>query len=175
MAGPTLEELQQEWDRQHGGANGEWRVKLLVTATKSPKPILANALTALRWAPEWEGVLAYDELEMATMAMRPPPFCKSKDNSWAPRPWAEQDDRLTAEWLHHQGVCVSANTVVPGAVETIARETSYHPVRDYLSGQEWDGVARVQPIHAQIPRRREHPLPCGRRLLDARFGRGTYF
>ena len=37
MAGPTLEELQQEWDRQHGGANGEWRVKLLVTATKSPQ------------------------------------------------------------------------------------------------------------------------------------------
>ena len=53
MAGPTIEELQQEWDRQHGGANGEWRTKLKVTPTQQPRPILFNALCALREAPEW--------------------------------------------------------------------------------------------------------------------------
>ena len=63
--------------------NGEWTDRLLVTATHTPKAILANALIALRLAPEWQGVLAYDELDLATFAMLPPPWLRGK-NSWQP-------------------------------------------------------------------------------------------
>jgi hypothetical protein len=38
-----------------------WRLDLELTPTKQPRPLLRNAIIALRRAPEWEGVLAYDE------------------------------------------------------------------------------------------------------------------
>ena len=40
--------------RDKGGA---WRAQLLLSATKDPRPLLANALLALHEAPEWGGVL----------------------------------------------------------------------------------------------------------------------
>ena len=38
-----------------------WREHLLLRSPAHPKPLLANAITALREAPAWFGVLAYDE------------------------------------------------------------------------------------------------------------------
>ena len=75
---PALAELQDELTG--------WRTTLLVSAKNAPKPILANALIALRGAPEWQGVLAYDEFALATKQMKPPPWLIDEDN-WAPRQW----------------------------------------------------------------------------------------
>lgn len=55
-----------------------WRGELILTPTKQPKPLLANALIALRKAPEWHGVLAYDEFGLVTMAVKPPPWLKGQ-------------------------------------------------------------------------------------------------
>ena len=40
------------------------------------KPLLANAITALRAAPEWGGVLAYDEFAHVTVLQKPAPWMK---------------------------------------------------------------------------------------------------
>jgi hypothetical protein len=55
-------------DTTNKDAFEEWRrrVDLILTPTKTPKAILANALIALRRAPEWQGVLAYDEFALVT-------------------------------------------------------------------------------------------------------------
>ena len=54
---------------------GGWRDRIpILTPTKTPKAVLANALYALREAPEWQGVLGYDEFGLTTMAMLPPPW-----------------------------------------------------------------------------------------------------
>jgi len=121
--------------------NGEWTDRLLVTATHTPKAILANALIALRLAPEWQGVLAYDELDLATFAMLPPPWLRGK-NSWQPLRWGDREDALATEWLHHQKICVPASETTR-AVATIARDASFHPIKDYLRGLQWDGTERV--------------------------------
>ena len=143
MAGPTIEELQQEWDRQHGGANGEWRTKLKVTPTQQPRPILFNALCALREAPEWQGVLVYDELALTVMVAKPPPWQMSQHNDWIMRRWTDRDDVLTTEWLQHAGIGVPVS-VTRDAVQAIARASSFNPIRDYLTSLEWDSTKRVQ-------------------------------
>jgi hypothetical protein len=64
-APPTLADLQHQ-------LNG-WRAGLLFSQRNVPKPLLANALTALREAPEWRGVVAYDAFALVTMLLKPPP------------------------------------------------------------------------------------------------------
>jgi predicted P-loop ATPase len=124
-----------------------WTNKLIVGAANRPVPNLANALTALREAPEWEGVLRYDDFGLRTIALRPPPWAKKKDNSWQPTLWTDHEDSLTAEWLQRQGINVPTR-VVSEAVETVAKENSFHPIRDYLNGLEWDHKERVEDFAA---------------------------
>jgi predicted P-loop ATPase len=124
-----------------------WRSDLLLTPTKQPRPLLRNAIIALRRAPEWQGVLAYDEFALATMAVKPPPWLKAQDNAWTPQLWTDRDDTLTTDWLQQQGIGVPV-TVTATAVEAVAKDASFHPVRDYLTGLVWDGTERVAGLAA---------------------------
>jgi Virulence-associated protein E len=107
-----------------------WRATLLFTHNGQPKAVLANAILALRKAPDWQAVLAFDEFALASMAMRPPP-------------WTDRDDALATEWMQREGISVTVNTVATAA-ETVAKDRSFHPVRDYLRGLEWDGSLRLE-------------------------------
>jgi predicted P-loop ATPase len=136
---PTLADLQDE-------LNG-WRAALLLSPTKTPKPLLANALTALRYAPEWQGVLAYDEFALVTMQLKPPPWLKY-EGGWVPKQWTDRDDALTADWLQHQEINVTVN-VAAVAAETVAKDRSFHPVKGYLESLTWDGVERIANFAAR--------------------------
>ena len=137
----------------------DWRNDLIVTPTNAPKSLVANALTALSQAPEWRGVLAYDEFALVTKQTRPPPWLQRQDNSWTPRNWEDRDDTLTADWLQHQGINVKTS-VAAEAVETVAKDASFHPIKEYLTGLEWDGKKRIEnfasgaakPYHAAVSR-----------------------
>src|SRR5262249_37222971 len=117
-----------------------WTERLHVTPTHSPRPVLANVLIALREAPEWEGVLAFDEFSLTVVAKLPPPW-RVGDNDWKPRPWTDADDVQATDWLHQQKIYVPVSIAV-SAVATVARDASFHPVRDYLGGLKWDCTAR---------------------------------
>jgi hypothetical protein len=124
-------------------AGAAWRKDLLrskppVNTTEGRiLPVLANALAAFRHAPEWGGVLAFNEFGFGTVALKPAP--------WGVVPkgeWTDHEDRLAAEWLQRQGILVSVE-VAGQAVQTAARDRPFHPVRTYLQGLHWDGVERV--------------------------------
>lgn len=112
-----------------------WREELVVNDKGQPRAILANAITALRSAPEWSGVLAWDEFAMRVIVMRNPPW-------GAVEAWSDQEDRRTTEWLQRNGIMVKL-TEAGQAIQTAAKECGYHPVRQYLEGLEWDGNARI--------------------------------
>jgi len=117
-----------------------WREHLLLTTTGTPKPLLANAITALREAPAWQFVLSYDQFAMETIVGGAPPW-DFKTVEWIPRAWSSHDDLLTAEWLQRAGIAVNTQTAAQ-AVEAVARDRAFHPVIDYLLGLEHDGKAR---------------------------------
>jgi predicted P-loop ATPase len=112
---------------------------LLVGKRGGALAVVANAITALRHAPEWQGVLHFNESSLATIVTLAPPFERAPP---VPFPWADEHDVLAAAWLQHQGI--SVNKEIAGqAVQTVAREHAFHPIRDYLNSIKWDGIERI--------------------------------
>ena len=100
--------------------------------------VLANAITALRNAPEWNGVLAFNEFSLGTVALKPAPW----DGAVTGAEWTDHEDRLTADWLQHTGIMVPVETAGQ-AVQAVARDRCFHPVREYLDSLKWDGTKRI--------------------------------
>ena len=107
-------------------ASEHWRERLLLTITGTPKPLLANAITALREAPAWFGVVAHDEFSRETVIEVPPPW-DVKLSPWSQRTWSSHDDLLATEWLQRAGIAVNTQTTAQ-AVEAVAAGRSFHPV-----------------------------------------------
>ena len=119
----------------------EWRAGLLYKDEGDPRAVLANAIHALRNAPEWQGVLWHNEFATSTIARQPPPWAYGA-RDWEDTPWSDRDDYLTAEWMQHQGILVPAS-IAGQAVEVVARDRTFHPVREYLDALQWDERSRL--------------------------------
>jgi predicted P-loop ATPase len=117
--------------------DGEWRGQLLKGAKGTPLACLQNALVALRLAPEWKDVLHFDENALTVVAQRAPPW-----ESRSTHVWRDDDDVRTAAWMQEQGIMVSRE-VAGQAVQAVARERPFHPIREYLSGLHWDKISRI--------------------------------
>jgi hypothetical protein len=80
-------------------------------------PVLANAIAAFRHAPEWGGVLAFNESGFGTVALKPTPWGIVPNGEWT-----DHEDRLAAEWLQKQGILVSVEVAgIPPCEEVPAR------------------------------------------------------
>ena len=70
-----------------------WRAGLLCNEEGYPRALLANAIHALREAPEWQGVLWHNELATTTEARRAPPWAAALQ-PWTDTPWSDREDTL---------------------------------------------------------------------------------
>jgi predicted P-loop ATPase len=118
----------------------QWRKQLILGANEMPRPILANVLTALREAPEWQGVLAYDEFSLRTMIRGKAPWMDKAPSE--PVEWTSEHDTACTEWMQRNGIYCKVD-VVASTVEAVAKAHGYHPIRDYLNGLQWDGKPRI--------------------------------
>jgi hypothetical protein len=122
----------------------DWRDELLRSKPSAVHPhgailpVLASAIAALRHAPEWQGVLGFDEFACNSVMLGPPPWSGGSGQQWT-----DHEDRLTAEWLQRHGILVSVD-IAGQAVQTVSRARSFHPVRKYLDQLNWDGFERLE-------------------------------
>ena len=91
---------------------------------------LANVMTVLRQDDALQGSLGYDEMLMAPMWKRE-------------RVLTDADVASIQEQLQHIGLPSVGKDTTFQAVDCVARENSYHPVREYLDRLEWDGTPRL--------------------------------
>jgi predicted P-loop ATPase len=124
------------------GSDSDWRSHLLLKQNGDARSILANVIMALRLAPEWSGVLGYDAFGLAAVALREPPWGTGRNSAHGAVPWTARDDVLAANWLQHNGIMVG-HELAQVAVELVAQDNKFHPIRDYLDGLQWDGQPRV--------------------------------
>src|SRR5207249_3485743 len=73
---------------------GNWYAELIRNDKGAPKALLANAITVLRNAPEWQGVLAYNQFFLNTVTQKPVLWEKVIGARWV-----DADDIRLTEWL----------------------------------------------------------------------------
>ena len=132
-----LERAASEIGGQKPGGNGagpgvHWRNLLQKSpSTGAAIPNLANTLLALRNDPMWAGKFRFDEMLQAQIG----PLGPLEDADIIP----------IHEWLQHNMLTRIGLDTVREAIEGVAREHPFHPLRDELKQchAAWDGQNRV--------------------------------
>jgi predicted P-loop ATPase len=107
-----------------------------------------NVLLALQTEPELKGAFGYDEMLRTEMLLR---ALFGDEPNFKPRPVTDTD--VTAVQVHLQwfGFPRLGKDTTHQAIDKYARENSFHLIRDYLNGVEWDGIERLPEwLHAYL-------------------------
>ena len=122
------------------GPRGAWIDKLKLKDNFEPQPNLFNVAIALRHDEAWRGVIGRNEFTGRIQLLQPPRWhC----GAWmGQRDWTDDDDLKATEWVQNAEIC-APKQVVADAVESVANENPFHPVRDWLNDLQWDGTSRL--------------------------------
>src|SRR5262245_15441505 len=120
----------------------DWTKQLILDKDGKIVGNLANLILILREAPEWKGVLGYDEFNarvVIKVIKEPSPLEKTAPKT----PWIDHHESQVRVWFLRKGISSSAGDV-GRAVQAAARHNPFHPVRDYFESLVWNGVPRVE-------------------------------
>ena len=101
------------------------------------RPILANFELILRESPKWKGVLAYNEFAHRVVICKPPPFETKADT------WTDDAETQTRIFFQRHFDLTAGLGDLGRAIQSVARHSAFHPVRDYLNALVWDQTPRL--------------------------------
>jgi predicted P-loop ATPase len=123
-------------------ANGtDWKEKLKVTEKGALAQTIENAVTILRYDPNLKDCLAYNEMDHNIVTLKSLPWRTVRGASQ----WVDTDDAALRYYMEKL-YGMSGKDRIFDAVNVVAQERSFHPVRDYLNECVWDGVPRIETL-----------------------------
>ena len=123
-------------------ANGtDWKEKLKVTEKGALAQTIENAVIILRHDPQLKDCLAYNEMDHNIVSLQSLPWREIRGASQ----WVDTDDAALRFYMERLYGMTGKDRIFD-AVNVVAQERSFHPVRDYLNSCEWDGVKRVDTL-----------------------------
>ena len=118
-----------------------WKKKLKITDKGALAQSIENVVTILRHDPRLAGCLALDEMKNNIVIVRPTPWKEDAEASQ----WLDADDAALRFYLERV-YGINSKDKIFDAVNVVAMENRFHPVKDYLSSCTWDGVPRVATL-----------------------------
>lgn len=118
---------------------GVWSTRLLRTEDGRVLACTDNVALYFENAPEWAGVVGYNEFTAGYELLKPPPAPVSAAVG------SEIEDTFDTEvvrWLERRRLMVKPQ-LVRRVIDAVARRNSYHPVRYYMDSLTWDGRPRL--------------------------------
>lgn len=107
-------------------------------------PDLDNVLIALRGEERLAGAITFDEMRQHSLVAKAWPHVPDgKPGADPPHETGDDDIARLQQWLQRMGIPRIGREIVGQAVEVVAHDHSFHPVRDWLSGLQWDKVNRI--------------------------------
>ena len=119
----------------------DWMELLKITEKGGLAQTIENAVIILRHDPRLKGCLALNEMEHDIVTLRSLPWRKVK----GPSQWIDADDAALRYYMERIYGMTGKDRIFD-AVNVVAQENSFHPVRDYLDECVWDGVPRVEKL-----------------------------
>jgi predicted P-loop ATPase len=114
-----------------------------MTSGRNPRPMdnYHNAYIAVSQDSDINDALVFDEFAHRTLMTHH----LGQPNNRLPEPLPLDDSTLREiqQWMQNIGLLNISFDNVVGAVNTYAHKRSFHPVRDYLEMQQWDGTDRI--------------------------------
>ena len=119
----------------------DWRTKLAVTEKGVLAQTIDNVVIILTHDPKLVGRLALNEMEHNIVTLSSLPW----DKTTGPRQWNDADDAALRYYLERT-YGLSGKDRIFDAVNVVATQNAFHPVREYLDACEWDGAPRVETL-----------------------------
>lgn len=86
---------------------------------KNPVANHSNAMAIIRYAAEWNGVLAYNELSENLVLLRPIPGSRAPKSTFKPRDILDHDFICAVAWFNRHGFPNIGKNVIIDAIETV--------------------------------------------------------
>jgi predicted P-loop ATPase len=120
-----------------------WEQSLARDRDEKPTAIFSNFIIFLRHAPAWRDVLRFDEFAALVIVRKQPPRPPWKAAVPPGAEWCDNFTSKTREWFETVAKIKPALGDVERALQTVARDNGFHPVREYFEGLRWDGTPRL--------------------------------
>lgn len=112
------------------------RESLELTERGNPKPTISNVVRILKEDPFFVGAIRLNELTERIDITR--------DLGWRREGDILNDTDMAYITLYiEENFCISNSNVIEKAIQIIANENRYHPIRDILNDLIWDGISRI--------------------------------
>ncbi|MFS1514581.1 virulence-associated E family protein [Chengkuizengella sp. SCS-71B] len=124
----------------------DWMSKLEMHP-KNPKMVLSNALNAevIMTHGMFENALAYDAFGNTEVIKSELPWRKRERQQADYEPWLGADDRRLLHYFGKVYKFKSAETI-KNAFTEVVHQNAFHPIKEYLEEQLWDGVKRLDTL-----------------------------
>lgn len=109
---------------------------VLATA-KNVEIILLNSV--------WEDVLGYDAFGNSEVVKKRLPWREKERPYKSYEPWLGADDKRLQHWFAKK-YDINSSRVIQNAFTEVVHLHKFHPIKEYLEKQNWDGVKRAESI-----------------------------
>lgn len=117
----------------------DWRASLARGSSGAVIPDLRNVIAAFRQCPELANSIRFNEMNNAVETALKLPWRTNAPGS----PWTETDDAEACAYLQAADIAVGRVNLIADAVQIVARDWSWHPLRQHLLALTHDGEPRL--------------------------------
>lgn len=139
IANEQIETVKADFDDLAGQT--DWESELDITASGKLKSIPLNIILILKHDPMLKDRFAFDAFACRTVVL--------DDLPWRPvshgKYWSDVDDAGLRNYLskHYD---IKGQGIIFDAWREVMQQRTFHPVRDYLNAQVWDGTPRIDRL-----------------------------
>jgi predicted P-loop ATPase len=120
-----------------GGTSYDWTDDLKLHETGAILPLLANLILFLRHHKVWEGAFGFDEFGNRVIVRKPSPAGSDVDVALT-----DHFESKVRCWFQREDI-KAAQGDVGRAIQAVARDAPFHPVRVHFDALVWDGTPRI--------------------------------